>query len=113
MINLEDILKQQLKKELIAKGISFHTESDTEVLLKSYIFWGADCLNKLNGFFAFAVYDAEDESLFIARDRIGIKPLLYFHDEDKLLFASEMKSMLSYGLSRELDATALHLYFQF
>ncbi len=103
---------RQLKKELIAKGISFHTESDTEVLLKSYIFWGADCLNKLNGFFAFAVYDAEDESLFIARDRIGIKPLLYFHDEDKLLFASEMKSMLSYGLRRDLDTTSLHLYFQ-
>ncbi len=103
---------QVLRKELSAKGIAFRTASDTEVLLQSFIHWGPACLNKLNGFFAFAVYDQEEESLFIARDRIGIKPLLYYQDEDKVLFASEMKSMIAYGLSRELDTTALHLYFQ-
>ncbi len=101
-----------LGRELRAKGITFNTKSDTEVLLKAFIHWGPACLSRLNGFFAFAIYDQEEESLFIARDRMGIKPLLYYQDEDKVLFASEMKSILSYGLRRELNTTALHLYFQ-
>lgn len=103
---------RQLRQELQGKGITFSSESDTEVLLYAYIEWGPECLERLNGFFAFAVYDAADEILFLARDRFGIKPLLYFQDEDKLIFASEMKSILSYGIDRKLDLQALNLYFQ-
>lgn len=103
---------QELRQELITKGISFTSQSDTEVLLKLYILEKEKCLNRLNGFFAFCIYDKEEQSFFIARDRYGIKPLLYVHDEDKFLFASEMKSILQYGIDKELDYTSLHIYLQ-
>lgn len=103
---------RELAKELSSKGYTFSSSSDTEVLLYAYIHWGEQCLQKLNGFFAFAIYDQEDKSLFVARDRMGIKPLYYYHDEDKFLFASELKSILSFGIKKEIDRTALHLYFQ-
>ena len=101
-----------LGKELRAKGVKLRTQSDTEVLLQAFIHWGPACLNRLNGFFALAIYDQEEESLFLARDRMGIKPLLYYQDEDKVLFASQMKSILSYGVPHDLNKTALHLFFQ-
>lgn len=103
---------RQIRDELMLKGYSFRTTGDTEVLLHAFIHWGKECLAKLNGFFAFVIYDAEQKSLFIARDRYGIKPLYYYQDEDKVLFASEMKSLLSYQIKRKLDTLALHLYFQ-
>ncbi len=103
---------RQIRDELGLKGYSFRTSGDTEVLLYSYIHWGKDCLEKLNGFFAFAIYDAGEKKLFIARDRFGIKPLYYYRDEDKVLFASEMKSLLRYQVKRRIDPLALHLYFQ-
>src|SRR5690349_2087721 len=79
-----------LKDELRRNGVSFLSESDTEVLLKLFIREKEKCLERLNGFFAFCIYDKEEQSLFVARDRLGVKPLLYVHDEDKFLFASEM-----------------------
>ena len=103
---------QELKKELINQGVSFFSQSDTEVLLKLYIREKENCLDKLNGFFSFCIYDKQERSFFIARDRFGIKPLLYLHDEDKFLFASEMKSILHYGIDKELDYTSLHTYLQ-
>ncbi|WP_421873288.1 asparagine synthase (glutamine-hydrolyzing) [Marinoscillum sp.] len=103
---------RQLKKELQSLGHSFHTESDTEVLLRAFIQWDEQMLERLNGFFAFAIYDQAAKSLFVARDRFGIKPLLYFQDEDKFIFASEMKSLMTYGLPRMIDRAALNLYFQ-
>ncbi|MBK5279112.1 MAG: asparagine synthase (glutamine-hydrolyzing) [Bacteroidia bacterium] len=103
---------QELRKELEAKGTVFSTHSDTEVLLKLYIREKEKCLSKLNGFFAFCIYDKEEQTFFIARDRYGIKPLLYLLDEDKFLFASEMKSILSYGIEKEFDYTSLHIYLQ-
>lgn len=104
---------KQLRKELEEFGFSFHTNSDTEVLLKLYIKYGKRCLQKLNGFFAFCVYDAQTETYFIARDRMGIKPLLYFTDENQFIFGSEMKAILAYqNIKREIDFTALHTYFQ-
>lgn len=103
---------REIRQELVSNGITFRTESDTEVLLQAFIYWGPACLNRLNGFFAFAIYDQKEEYLLIARDRLGIKPLLYYHDDDKVLFASEMKSILSYGVPRKLNTTALHLFFQ-
>jgi asparagine synthase (glutamine-hydrolysing) len=102
----------ELKQQLVAKGYSFRSSSDTEVLLNLYIHEKENCLKHLNGFFAFAIYDKEKESLFIARDRMGIKPLLFFQDEDKLIFASEMKALLAYGIPKELDYVSLQQYLQ-
>src|SRR3712207_4203637 len=103
---------KELKQQLLQKGISFHSTSDTEVLLHLYIQEGESCLHKLNGFFAFAVYDAEEDSLFVARDRMGIKPLLYSLDEDKFVFASEMKALLTYGIPRDIDYVSLQQFLQ-
>jgi len=103
---------RELRAELESSGIKFHTESDTEVLLKIFIHAGAACLQRLNGFFAFCIYDKNEQSFFVARDRYGIKPLLYVFDEDKFLFASEMKAILEYGIDKELDYTSLFTYLQ-
>ncbi len=84
-----------LKQELIDKGYHFNTHSDTEVLLILYQDMRMDMLNKINGMFAFAIWDNHDESLFVARDRIGKKPLYYFNSEGDLIFGSELKSLLT------------------
>ena len=98
----------------LLRGYNFKTTSDTEVILAAYIRWGADCLQHLNGMFAFAIWDNQNETLFIARDRIGVKPLYYFQDEHRFLFASELRSLLSSGyVPRELDNYALHDFLAF
>ena len=102
----------ELKKSLEAKGIKFFSQSDTEVLLKLYIYEKENCLNKLNGFFSFCVYDKAEQTFFLARDRYGVKPLLYLFDEDKFLFASEMKAILQYGIEKSLDYSSLYTYLQ-
>ncbi len=102
----------ELKEQLIKKGVKFLTHCDTEVLLYLYIQEGPSFLNRLNGFFAFAIYDKVEESLFIARDRSGIKPLLIYQDNDKLMFASEMKALISLGIPKEIDAVSLYSYLQ-
>ncbi len=84
---------RDLRKELEAAGVSFFSASDTEVLLNLFIREKENCLNKLNGFFSFCIYDRQEQTFFLARDRYGIKPLLYLFDEDKFLFGSEMKAM--------------------
>lgn len=101
-----------LRKQLEAAGVQFTTHSDTEVLLQLYIREGRQFLHQLNGFFAFAIYDAVEKSCFIARDRFGIKPLFYYEDEHCLLFASEMKALLQFPLKKELDQTSLQHYLQ-
>lgn len=103
---------RELREELKLGGTSFHSHCDTEVLLKLYIREKEKCLNRLNGFFSFCIYDKIDQTLFLARDRYGIKPLLYWFDEDKFIFASEMKSMLHYGLEKEIDHLSLFTYLQ-
>lgn len=103
---------QSLRQDLKQRGISFFSESDTEVLLKLYILEKENCLNRLNGFFAFCIYDKQEQSFFLARDRFGIKPLLYQFDDDKFLFASEMKSILQYGIDKTLDYSSLSFYLQ-
>ncbi len=102
----------ELRQDLESKGCSFRSESDTEVLLQLFIHEKENCLSKLNGFFAFCVYDKAEQSLFVARDRYGIKPLLYLFDDDKFIFASEMKTLLQYGIDRTLDYTSLATYLQ-
>ncbi|QIL77228.1 asparagine synthase (glutamine-hydrolyzing) [Hymenobacter sp. HDW8] len=103
---------RELRQRLIRKGHQFHSQTDTEVILRLYITEGRSCLKKLNGFFALAIYDKEEDSLFIARDRMGVKPLLVYRDEDKLFFASEMKSLLALGVPRKMDYVALSHYLQ-
>ena len=103
---------KSLRNQLETKGVSFTTNSDTEVLLYCLIEEGVECLTKLNGFFAFAFYDTKEETLLIARDRFGIKPLHLYHDEDKFLFASEIKSILAYGIEKKLNYSALYNYLQ-
>ena len=103
---------KELRSDLNRNGMVFHSNSDTEVLLKLYIREKENCLNKLNGFFSFCIYDKQEESLFLARDRYGIKPLVYLFDEDKFIFASEMKSLLQYGIEKKLDYNSLYIYLQ-
>jgi asparagine synthase (glutamine-hydrolysing) len=103
---------QELKIELEAKGISFNSESDTEVLLNLFILEKENCLNRLNGFFSFCIYDKQEQTFFLARDRYGIKPLLYLFDEDKFLFGSEMKALVEYGIDKEIDFQSLYTYLQ-
>lgn len=94
----------EIRKELEEHGFTFRSNTDTEVLLSAYVKWGEDCLNKLNGMFAFAVYDKADESVFIARDRYGIKPLYYYESEEGIIFASEIPSILA--VSENIDNSA-------
>ncbi len=99
-----------VKQELIGLGCSFSTQSDTEVLLKSYIQWKEKCLEKLNGMFAFAVWDEEAQTLFAARDRLGEKPFKYYLDGEKFVFASELKAILvDPSIAREPDWQAVDL----
>lgn len=87
---------EELRKELALKGCIFDGWSDTEVLLNAYIEWGEMCLQKLNGIFAFAVWDSKKKALFLARDRIGVKPLFYCKKGSNFLFASEIKAILAH-----------------
>lgn len=103
---------EALKEDLLAGGAEFKSTSDTEVLLYAYINYKEKSLDKLNGFFAFAIYDEQENSLFLARDRYGIKPLYYYSDEDKILFSSDMHSLLAFGIEKEIDAASLFTYLQ-
>lgn len=101
------------RANLIKKGLPIKTQSDTEVLLYLYIIEGQKFIHKLNGFFSFAIYDNQENSLFVARDRMGIKPLIYYRDRNKLFFASEMKALMELGIPKKIDNTSLSQYFQF
>jgi len=103
---------KELKKIVEDKGVVLHTTGDTEVLLYLYIILGKECLNLLNGFWAFAIYDDESKDVFIAKDRYGIKPLYYSIYNEQIFFASEMKAIMEYPIPRDLDKEALHLYFR-
>jgi len=100
------------RQQLLNAGIPLRTQSDTEVLLYLYIIEGPSFLQKINGFFALAIYDKEEEKTFIARDRLGVKPLLVYEDKDKLIFASEMKALMAYDIPKEIDYTSLYTYLQ-
>lgn len=87
---------EDLRQELIADGFTFDAYSDTEVLLAAYIRWGAECLQKCNGIFAFAVWDEAAQTVFLARDPLGVKPLFYTWRENSLIFGSEIKTVLAH-----------------
>lgn len=84
----------EVRQELSLSGYTFYTDSDTEVVLTAYMCWGGNCVDKLNGIFAFAVYDHERKNLFLARDRIGVKPLFYYCYNKGFIFASEINCLL-------------------
>lgn len=86
---------RELRRELMTCGHLFRTESDTEVIVHAYEQWGFECLARFNGMFAFALWDDRNQQLFLARDRIGEKPLYYYRDHQRLVFASEIKSILA------------------
>lgn len=97
---------QEIREALTQRGHKFQGHSDTEVVLHAYAEFGERCVDRLNGIFAFAVWERKQKRLFLARDRIGVKPLFYMHHREGLLFASEMKTILAYpSVKAELDAT--------
>ena len=101
----------ELKKELIDLGHEFNSRSDTEVLLNSYIEWGENCLQKLEGMFAFALIDKKSKKLILARDRAGEKPLYYFTKEGSIAYASELKPLVeSIEDSKEMNINAFNHY---
>jgi asparagine synthase (glutamine-hydrolysing) len=135
ILNGEIYNYRELREQLANKGHNFRTQTDTEVLLAAWSEWGEDCLSRLNGMFAFALWDGKERTLFLVRDRVGIKPLYYAQPGQKpdpgspagqprwggggqgglsLVFASEIKSILASGLVKaELDPEALHQFLTF
>jgi asparagine synthase (glutamine-hydrolysing) len=104
---------RELAAELEAEGHRFRSRGDTEVVLRAFEEWGPDCVERFNGMFAFAVWDSARRELFVARDRFGIKPLYYVVADGRLLFGSEVKSLLAAGLRVSVCAEALSEYFTF
>ncbi|MBW2991625.1 asparagine synthase (glutamine-hydrolyzing) [Candidatus Woesearchaeota archaeon] len=102
------------RAKLMEKGHNFYTNTDTEVVLHLYEEYGSECVNKMNGMFAFAIYDSNMKRLFLARDRLGIKPLVYFFDGRRFAFASEIKSLLKdLYIDKEIDLKAVNDFFRF
>ena len=95
---------KELKEVLLEHNFKINTRSDTEILLKSYIYYGKDVINHLNGIFAFAIFDSSKNEIFLARDHFGVKPLFYTFFNDTLIFASEIKALFEYpGVEKVLD----------
>ena len=99
---------QEIKEDLEKKGHRFYSNTDTEVIVHAYEEYGEKCLECFNGMFAFAIWDSKKKKLFLTRDRLGKKSIYYYHKDNKLLFASEIKALLQYdGIKRELNEPAL------
>lgn len=104
----------EIRHDLQQQGFRFNSVSDTETVLNGYIAHGADVLNKLNGIFAFSVYDKQTKEIFIARDQLGVKPLYYYIKDGQLIFCSELKSIIKIpGIDKTLNYKALTNYLQF
>ncbi|MBC8462646.1 MAG: asparagine synthase (glutamine-hydrolyzing) [Deltaproteobacteria bacterium] len=105
---------KEIRSTLEGYGHNFHSNTDTEVVLKSYLQWGIDCLRRFIGMFAFVLWDGRNRSLFLARDRLGIKPLYYCFHEKTLLFASELKAMMAFKVfQRNIDQDAIPLFLHY
>ncbi|HNP61192.1 MAG TPA: N-acetylglutaminylglutamine amidotransferase [Nitrospirales bacterium] len=105
---------KDLRKELETKGYTFFSHGDTEVILKAYHAWGEDFIHRLNGMFAFAIWERDSERVVLARDRLGIKPLYFTETSQQFRFASTLPALLAGGnVSTEMDPVALHHYFMF
>ena len=107
MYNFEEVKK-------LLPEYPFKTKTDTEVILAAYKKWGKQCVHKFNGMFAFAIYNKQTKELFIARDRLGVKPIYYYKDNETFLFASEVRALLESGLvPRKINQNALRDYFSY
>jgi asparagine synthase (glutamine-hydrolysing) len=104
---------KEVRKELRTLGYSFTTESDTEVLIKAFHQWREKSIDKFIGIFAFALYDKQEDEIFLFRDRMGVKPLYYHLDGKRLIFASELKAFHNLGLSKEIEMASVVSYFRF
>lgn len=104
---------REIRKELESRGHRFRTHTDTEVILEAHKEWGKDAVQRFNGMFAYALYERSASRLFLARDRYGIKPLYFWRTDKELIFASEIKSILRYGIPRRVDREAIIEYFTF
>src|SRR5437763_122035 len=106
---------RELRRELEARGTSFHSQTDTEVLIEGYRAWGIDELvRRLRGMFAFGLWDASARRLFLVRDRLGVKPLVYAHaPNNQLAFASTVRALKRAGLVAEIDEQAVVDYLEF
>lgn len=105
---------KELREDLLTKKYVFRTDSDTEVLLQCYIEYGIECINLFNGMFSFIIYDRNNDVSYIVRDRLGIKPLYYYNDNDRLIISSEIKSILQLNKQKpSLNINAVSSYFSF
>ncbi len=102
---------KDLREQLKAEGYNFRSDTDTEVLLYSYHKWGPSCVTMFNGMWAFCIYDSKQKTLFLSRDRFGIKPLYYYFDGQKFIFASELKAIRPHNLNLAPDKHALNFFF--
>jgi len=106
----------ELRQDLLARGYKFRTAGDTEVIVNLYEEYGEECVSRLRGMFAFAIWDSRSDTLFMARDRIGVKPLYYALGDEAFLFGSELKALVAddhFAAKREIDVEAVHSYLSF
>ncbi len=103
----------EIRKKLEKNGYKFRSNSDTEVILNSYIEYGYNCLNMFNGIFSFAIWDNKEKKLFAARDHFGVKPFLYYLKDNQLIFSSEIKGILEHNINKNLDYDSLNLFLRF
>ncbi|WP_430884120.1 asparagine synthase (glutamine-hydrolyzing) [Fusibacter sp. JL216-2] len=102
---------KEIKEELLKNGFTFKSNSDTEVIVYAYQMWGINCISRFIGMFAIAIYDKNDSSLYLVRDRLGIKPLYYYWDNKNIVFGSELKPIMKYPyFKKNINVNALHLY---
>ncbi len=105
---------KELRTDLIKKGVRLKTTSDTEIVVQMYALYGAECLNQFNGQFAFCIWDRKTKEMFLARDRVGIRPLFYWHQNNAFAFCSEIKGLFSLRqIERKLDEESLSQIFTF
>lgn len=104
---------KEVRDELKKLGYSFQSNSDTEVLIKAFHCWGENCINRFIGMFAFSIYNESTDEIFLVRDRVGVKPLYYSFQNGVLFFASELKALSVFNISKEINLDAVSLYFRF
>ncbi|MFH1371302.1 MAG: asparagine synthase (glutamine-hydrolyzing) [Planctomycetota bacterium] len=102
---------QEIRKELESFGYKFNSGTDTEVILCSYHRWGSKCVERFNGMWAFCIYDKDKQTLFLSRDRFGIKPVYYYFDGRQFIFASELKAIRRHDIALETDVSGLNFFF--
>src|SRR3989304_4043784 len=105
---------KEIREELSQRGYNFKSNSDTEVVIKSYEEWGIDCVHKFIGMFALGIWDKREKKLYLVRDRVGVKPLYYYQKDGLFLFGSELKVLMKHpDFNKEIDYSVLQLYLRY